>query len=64
MTILGLAKFVNMMNQPDPARPDRDAIWRIISRKIWMRGMWNFNTIFMQVLNLSYYSFGSISLVR
>ena len=34
MTILGLAKSFKTMNRPDPTRPDRDAISRLIFRKV------------------------------
>ena len=37
MTILGLAESYKMIKRPDPTRPNRDALWRIISREILTR---------------------------
>ena len=34
MITLGLAESFKIMNQPDLARPNRDAFWRLISRKV------------------------------
>ena len=47
----------------EPARPDSNALWRLISQKIWEIGTWNFNTIFIQVFNLCYQNLESISFI-
>ena len=40
----------------DPAQADNDALWRLVSRTIYKREIitWNFDTIMVQVLTLSY----------
>ena len=54
MTILGLAESFRTINRPEPTRPDRNALWWLISQKVWKIGTWNFNTIFIQLHNLCY----------
>ena len=63
MTILGPAESFKMMNRPDPTRPGRNALWRLISQKVWKIGTWNFNTIFIQLSNLCYQNLELISLL-
>ena len=71
MTILwGLAESLKTMNRPGPTQPDppwpgpdRNALWRLISWKVWKIETWNFNTTFIQVFNLCYKNSGSISLI-
>ena len=63
MTILGLVESFKMMNRPDPTRFNRNALWRLISRKVYKIKVWNFDTIFMQVLNLYYWNLQSIFVI-
>ena len=58
MKILGLAESFKTMN-----RPDHDALWRLISRKVWKIETWNFDTIFIPIFNLCYQNLKSISLI-
>ena len=51
------------MNRHDPTRLDRNALWHIISQKVWKIGTWNFNTIFSQLFNLYYQILKLISLI-
>ena len=44
-------------------RPNHNAIWRLISQKVYMIETWNFDTIFNQVFNLCYQTLESISLI-
>ena len=41
--------------------PDHDALWRLICRKVFKIGTWNFDTILINVMKLYYYNLGSIS---
>ena len=57
--ILGPSKSYKTMNwpsptQPDPARPDRDGLWRHISRKIFKIGTWHLESISLIVLKLCF----------
>ena len=57
MIILELAESFKTMN-----RPDHDALWRLISRKILKIGTWNFGTILIVskfVLFVSHASYSS-----
>ena len=49
--------------RPGPARPDRNALWQLISQKVWKIGTWNFNTNFIKLFNLYYQIFKLISLI-
>ena len=49
--------------RPGPARPDRNALWRLITQKLWKIETWNFNTIFIQHSNLCYQNLILISLI-
>ena len=51
------------MNRPDPTRPDRDALWWIISLKASNIGKWNFDTILIQVINFCFQNLESISFI-
>ena len=48
--------------RPGPTRPDRNALWRLISQKVWKIWIWKFNTISIQLSNLCYYNLELISL--
>jgi len=50
------------MEWTGPARPDRNALWRLITQKVWKIETWNFNTIFIQHFNLCYQNLELISL--
>ena len=56
MTILWLAGSFKTMN-----RPDRNSIWRQISRKVLMKETLNHDKIFIQVFNLCYQNLGYMS---
>ena len=58
MNILGLTESFKTIN-----RPDRNALWRCISQKVWKMGMRKFDTIFIQVFNLCYQSLILISTI-
>ena len=47
----------------EPPRPDRNALWRLISLKVWKIRTWNCNTIFTQLSNLCYQILELISLI-
>ena len=61
--ILGLAGSFKTLNRPDPTRIDRNALWLLISRKVWKIGTWNFDTIFIHIFNLCYQNLESVSLI-
>ena len=63
MTIFGPAESFKIMNRPGPTRPDRNALWRLITQKVWKIETWNFNTIFIQHSNLCYQNLILISLI-
>ena len=48
MTYLELAESFKTMN-----RPDRNALWWLISQKVCKIETWKFNTIFIQVFNFN-----------
>ena len=52
MTIFEPSESFKLMNRPNLAWPDFNALWRYISQKIYKIGTWNFNTIFFQVFDL------------
>ena len=53
MTIFGLAESFKTVN-----RHDHDALWRLISQKVYEMETWNFNTIFIQVFQFELLKFG------
>ena len=64
MIVLELTELFKTMNRPDPTRPGTTRLWQsstLISRKLFKIRTWNFDRILLQVFNLGYQNFKSIS---